>query len=223
MNCAPHTAIVVFARAPQAETKHLGLGTFASMQWHSGLIKRTLQMARRTHATVIYVSDAKDADLKQRGASFEDRFLNALNDVAALGYQRMIVVGSDTPGLGESELRRALASNEITIGPSVDGGFYLLAIHAHQIGLLKGLPWQRSDLVRLLLERLSNEVVVTLSALSDVDDWHDLITARRDHRDLHAIGVSWPVSCHEHPPKDIHPCQIAPPSPSVPRGPPCVV
>lgn len=165
--------IVVFAHTPAAENKSLGLTDRAASRVHARLLENTLRMAHATGARVVHVHDSPDSEVMQRGTGFEERFINALKDVAALGVKRMVVIGSDSPGLNTAQLQKALSApqNKVCIGPSVDGGIYLLALNANEIGVLKGLPWKERSLFRVLKSRVS---ATLLGRLSDVDTWQDL-------------------------------------------------
>jgi len=167
---------------------------------------------------VLLVSDSEDADIPQRGSGFEERFLNALTDVASLGFEHMVVIGSDTPGLSAQSLRTALhSSTQICVGPASDGGFYLLGIRSKDIHRLKGLPWQKKTLLKALLERLLSHTL--LQTRNDVDDWLDLFRALRQ---IPELKLAW---CPSTLPSVPVPTEEAPPEPvflrsRAPRGPP---
>jgi uncharacterized protein len=69
-----------------------------------------------------------------------ERILNrALGDSSAA-----IAIGTDSPGLPRRFLDAArlhLVGNDAVVGPSDDGGFYLLGLRRCPAGLLRGLPW----------------------------------------------------------------------------------
>ena len=59
-----------------------------------------------------------------------------------------VVVGSDLPGLPLrvfEQARHGLRTHDAVIGPSDDGGFYLIGLTRCTEGLLADLPWSRSD------------------------------------------------------------------------------
>jgi hypothetical protein len=63
----------------------------------------------------------------------------------------------------------------VVLGPSPDGGFYLLAT-ARPLRELSGLPWQRSDTLAQLLAALRQNArsVTLLAPLRDLDRPQDL-------------------------------------------------
>ncbi len=70
-----------------------------------------------------------------------------------------LAVGTDSPGIPVrvfEQARSALADHDAVIGPSDDGGFYLLGLKRCPDGLLRGLPWSRSDTCEHTIARLKS-------------------------------------------------------------------
>lgn len=176
------TAIVVFTRAASgAAQRRLGFGVAGDQRARLSLIHRTLDTlgATRAPADVLLFTDGQlapstcdaiarlasrrpDARVHryaQRGASFAARFQDALARTAQHGYQRLVVVGTDTPTLSARDLDRACVALDrapCAIGPSFDGGFYLLGLHTRLLPLLDALPWRTDRLTTALLARLTD-------------------------------------------------------------------
>ncbi|HVA76554.1 MAG TPA: TIGR04283 family arsenosugar biosynthesis glycosyltransferase [Candidatus Binataceae bacterium] len=90
-----------------------------------------------------------------------------------------IVVGSDSPGLPLrifEQARQALLRADAILGPSEDGGFYLIGLTRCPDGLLAGLRWSQSDTCERTLERLRSRGlrVQMLERWFDVDEPADL-------------------------------------------------
>lgn len=159
----PRTAVLLFARSPRHEARAKGLGALHRARLQEALLRHTLDTlhsAQQHGAELVISSDdptlATQARcprfLPQRGRGFQARLLDALHRTAALGYSRIVLVGADTPSLSQRDLERALQSprDAATIGPSCDGGFYLLSLDARHIQALAGLPWGQRDLAARL-------------------------------------------------------------------------
>jgi glycosyltransferase A (GT-A) superfamily protein (DUF2064 family) len=89
-----------------------------------------------------------------------------------------MAVGADTVGLDAAlldEARRRLGEGPV-LGPSDDGGFYLLALRAVPGGLLATLPWSRPDTCAATAARLEARVgaVQWLPERFDVDEVAEL-------------------------------------------------
>lgn len=69
----------------------------------------------------------------QRGATLEERMENAFREIFDSGARRAILIGSDIPGLDSRRVVEAAAvlrSHDAVIGPSVDGGYYLIGFRS---------------------------------------------------------------------------------------------
>jgi 2-phospho-L-lactate guanylyltransferase (CobY/MobA/RfbA family) len=113
----------------------------------------------------------------QEGASFGQRLGNAIEQLAGIGYQEMVIVGSDCPDLAENDIVDAFAllrQHRLVLGPDHRGGCYLIAIHANDRGKFKGIRWQRNTDFRQILDRFGNEDVYRLSVKIDLDSLSDV-------------------------------------------------
>ncbi|HEY8019986.1 MAG TPA: DUF2064 domain-containing protein [Thermoanaerobaculia bacterium] len=117
-------------------------------------------------------------ELPQRGSSFGERLENAFADARARGYRDIVAVPGDVPQLGADILRRAfalLADHSTVLGPSPDGGVYLLGCRAEPRALrtlLVGVAWRRASVFAELLARSTGAAV--LPPLADLDAPRDL-------------------------------------------------
>ena len=95
---------------------------------------------------------------RQRGANLGERMLNALTD-AGRSHQLVGVVGSDLPGLDARRVDDAFDCLErgadVVLGPTADGGYYLLALRATRIdpALFAGVSWSTGRVLEQTLER----------------------------------------------------------------------
>ena len=89
------------------------------------------------------------------------------------------VVGTDVPDLSARVVQEAfegLEKADLVIGPSEDGGYYLLALKRPCPELFEGMPWSTPDVLRrtLAAARRLGLRVGTLETLRDVDTPADL-------------------------------------------------
>jgi uncharacterized protein len=76
---------------------------------------------------------------------------------ARVGQQRVIAFNSDSPHLPASILERAfeaLATCDVVVGPTHDGGYYLVGAKANHPGLFNGDGMGTSNALETLLERV---------------------------------------------------------------------
>jgi rSAM/selenodomain-associated transferase 1 len=90
-----------------------------------------------------------------------------------------ILIGSDCPGLPISRLesaRDALEKSGAVLGPSRDGGYYLIGLKHCPLGLLSGVTWSQADTFNQVISRLrdSGMRVTVIEPWFDVDTPEDL-------------------------------------------------
>lgn len=84
--------------------------------------------------------------LEQRGADLGARLEAATSHAAALGYTPIIVVGTDSPTLPLAFIESAVNSlsageSDIALGPTEDGGYYLVGLRRFAGGLFRDIAW----------------------------------------------------------------------------------
>lgn len=141
------------------------------------VIRHSHRLFRSLHVPVITITSKN-----QKGATFAERFISACEDVFELGYENVLTVGNDCLSLTRSLLDfslRELQTGHDVLGPSTDGGAYLIGLNRHRFNKRKllSLAWQTDGLFEQLfncLEETASKPVVLLPVLSDVDQESDL-------------------------------------------------
>ncbi len=117
----------------------------------------------------------------QPGADFGSRLEGVVEAAIAEQGAPTVLVGSDVPDLRARHLRRTLEAlaedpDRVVIGPSPDGGFYLLAAARPFGGLLSRVRWRCRETLRSLVAALRDQgrPVVMLPSLADLDRRADL-------------------------------------------------
>lgn len=190
------TAILVFARGARREgrRKRIGLDAASSADAAALMLERTLAAARGSGADLWLAGDAELAHarpaslpfLAQRGESFGERLRNAAQDVFALGYRHVVIVGADTPALTAEVCRQALRQLQaggprtVVIGPSRDGGYYLIGFNRFDPRAFEGIPWCTRRVLSGTRRALAGSALVWLPRLSDADDAGSLRRAVRE-------------------------------------------
>jgi hypothetical protein len=114
---------------------------------------------------------------RQSGRGFAERFENAIETMAKLGYDEVVAVGRDCPGLRARDIEQAfdeLASKKLVLGPDHRGGCYLIAFRAADRALLRDVRWKRNTDCAQLLHRAGAAHVFLLPVKQDLDCWSDL-------------------------------------------------
>ena len=121
--------------------------------------------------------DQGEGDL---GARLSHILMNALPDP-----ERVVFIGADSPSLPLSYLEGAvssLARHDVVIGPSDDGGYYLIGVSGHHLCLFNDIAWSTSVVFEQTLARASAAglKVDLLPGWFDVDDYAGLCRLRRE-------------------------------------------
>jgi rSAM/selenodomain-associated transferase 1 len=115
--------------------------------------------------------------------------------LAPFAHRGALLIGTDTPSLPASTLLRAaslLRHNQVVLGPSLDGGYYLVGIHGTVPDMFRGVRWGSSRVLQQTTARLTRLGIRPALAPSwyDVDRWDDLIMLAEHLRHIgrrHAI------------------------------------
>lgn len=175
MNSTNKTAILVFARSAQQDAQYKGLAK-GDLLFHA-LTKETLHKVERSGLPFFH-----STEVEQQGDSFGARFVHAIQDIFAKGFDSIITIGNDSPQLKTKHLvlaQQQLALGNTVLGPSLDGGIYLMGLHKSQFDAQRflNLPWQRFSLFKSMFELLQRDQVTIykLPVLADIDALNDFI------------------------------------------------
>jgi uncharacterized protein len=117
----------------------------------------------------------------QRGPDLGARLSATLAGLLAAGHVGAIAVDSDTPTLPREFLQQAVdslieAGPDVVLGPTEDGGYYLIGVRAVHRALFDAIPWSTSAVLEVTLRRAAAAGLrtVCLSPWFDVDTPDDL-------------------------------------------------
>lgn len=113
----------------------------------------------------------------QRGEGFGERLLFATEDLLRLGFTSLCLINSDSPTVPQSAFSQAVdflkqGEDSVVLGPSDDGGYYLIGLKKLHRSLFEGIDWS-TDRVLAQTMRRARELdlpVHLLPAWYDVDD-----------------------------------------------------
>ena len=119
----------------------------------------------------------------QKGPELGARLHYAFRWTYERGYQRTIVISSDSPQLSRdivARAREALDEADVVLGPADDGGYYLIAMsRPHDV--FNGIPMSTSLVMQMTVDLAQRQglKVDSLETLFDVDEWPDLVRLAR--------------------------------------------
>lgn len=115
--------------------------------------------------------------------SLGERMAHAFTEAFAAGAGRVVVIGTDCPGLTADLLGQAftqLATHDLVVGPAADGGYYLLGMNELHHCLFANKQWSTDSVLSATLadaEDLGLRVA-QLPTLTDIDSASDLAAWR---------------------------------------------
>ncbi len=115
----------------------------------------------------------------QLGDDLGQRMSYIMDEGFAAGFGKVVLIGSDSPGLSAAYLNeaiRALIDAEVVIGPALDGGYVLLGTSRPIPELFVDMPWGSDRVLEMTLHRLTQKKVevTVLEPLPDIDRPEDL-------------------------------------------------
>ncbi len=197
------SALAIFCRAPrvgQVKTRTAKThGDDFALGLYLAMLRDTFEFARQLEPEVeVFACFTPDDSFEEEGENslyeiwkgrkfpqyegdLGTKILGCFSTLRAIGFEKVMVIGSDSPDLPLTRLKKAFAeleSHDVVIGESHDGGFYLL-------GARKPLPnlifnrvfWSSESVYRdvmLNLKMKSNLSVLTLPSWRDVDEADDI-------------------------------------------------
>lgn len=195
--------LIVFSRAPEpGKVKTRLIDTVGEQQAtdiYKQLLANTIKAAAASAFNQVELCIAGDVEhpfiksiseeygfpvYAQQGDDLGMRMYHALAQ-ALLRYNSAVLVGCDCAGLTEDDLnqaRQALFDNiDVVIGPSTDGGYYLVGMSQPYQELFTDMPWGSETVLQETLARIKQQgLAVTLIAEhTDIDSPEDLGQLRR--------------------------------------------
>jgi len=113
----------------------------------------------------------------QRGQAFGERLSDATEDLLQLGFNSLCLIDSDSPTVPEKAFAQAVEflarpGDSVVLGPSDDGGYYLIGLKKLHRRLFEAIDWSTERVLEQTIEaaREINVQVHLLPTWYDVDD-----------------------------------------------------
>ncbi len=116
----------------------------------------------------------------QRGADLGARLATAFEELLAPPADRALILGADCPELDAARLKRAfeaLAGADLVLGPTRDGGYYLIGLTHLEVRLFEDVAWSTARVLEQTRDRAASAGlrVSMLEPLEDLDTAADLV------------------------------------------------
>ncbi len=193
------STIVIFARAPELGAVKTRLaravGDEAALALYQAFLDDTCALtqglgARRVlavagavdHPRIEHLGKSQRLAVEAQGEG--DLGAKMAHAIAAhLPRGPVVIIGSDAPTLPRAHLHQALdalMAADVVIGPSDDGGYYLVGARVPVPELFADVRWSTPEVLPTTLARLAGRSHVLLPAWHDVDSVEDLVRLRAE-------------------------------------------
>ena len=118
----------------------------------------------------------RDGDLGVRmQAFFSERFAKEIDDGSA---SKVVLIGSDCPTIDSDLIEQAflrLDNQPVVIGPSTDGGYYLIGMREPYPSMFDNIEWSTSAVLKQTLDHLHQQQIgyELLPEMTDIDQFED--------------------------------------------------
>lgn len=186
-------ALIIFTRNPElgkCKTRLAAtIGDENALAIYKMLLQHTVDISKDLNLDkYIYYSETISKDdiwdpsifrkKTQEGIDLGSRMENAFAELFSLGYEKVLIIGSDIYDLKQSDIERAfkaLEEHNFVVGPAQDGGYYLLGMNKMNTNVFRNKNWGTATVLNDTLKDLLNETVKKLDTLNDIDVYEDII------------------------------------------------
>lgn len=206
-------AFIIFARTPEigrVKTRLMkDLGMEETLKLYKSFVSETFKICDRLKGADKFLGSFPTAvhpffgellkrhkfkgAFNQRGADLGEKFINAFNDRFSEGYEKVVIIGSDSPTIPVEYIKKAfleLEKQEFVFGPCTDGGYYLVGARILHKKIFRGIPWDSSEVLNKTLDKLyAGKIRFSLLPFwYDVDDIDDFRFYKRHIKYLKGAG-----------------------------------
>jgi len=195
--------LIVFAKEPEAGKVKTRLQGYLSpdtcVKLYKAFLSDMLELARSIKCSVkvlAYESSVVEPRYlktiaqdflfhKQEGRNLGEKMHHAFNFAKRMNCNKIVIIGSDSPNLPLKYIKEAysrLGKSDIILGPSHDGGYYLIGLKNPCKGIFKGVEWSSKTVLDNTITNASNigKKISILKKWYDVDDSMGFIRLKSD-------------------------------------------
>ena len=164
------------------------IGQKKALLIYSELVNKTASIVNSLSVEVhLYYSDyieendnfnpTKIKKFIQKGYNLGDRIINALN-ISFKKFSPVVIIGSDLWKLEISDIEDAfiiLKNKNIVIGPSTDGGYYLIGMNYLDTKIFENKNWGQESVLNDTIRDIDDKTDIhLLDEKTDIDTYDDL-------------------------------------------------
>lgn len=190
-------SILVFAKYPKEGKVKTRLaktvGDKKAAQIYSTIAKELINTIKEINSVnkYIFYSEKHEKDLVikwinenflfalQKGNDLGERMKNSFKLVFGHEAKKAIIIGTDVPELDSEILNKAITKldkYDIALGPSPDGGFYLLGMKKYNPKIFEGITYSTNSVLSETIKKIEDEKLTyfLLEPVQDIDTEEEL-------------------------------------------------
>lgn len=175
-----NTAVIFFSLTPREEARQKAFvsgSEFVKNFRIAGLLRNHVKRQIDQTDLTCFLFD----EYNQKGETFGEKFVYALDRVFSKGFDNVIVVGSDTPMLQSAHVLKAADElqnelSDVVLGPAGDGGTWLMGFshRSFDADIVENLPWKTDNLLNSVIEQMGGSHLISfLDTFDDLDSDED--------------------------------------------------
>lgn len=196
-------SLIIFAKEPKKDNVKTRLSSCLSetqrLRLYKAFLKDTVSVAKDIQCEqkiLAYDSESENPKYlkkitssfifyKQEGKNLGEKMHRAFQFAARNKASKIVIIGSDSPTLPIGYIKDAfcrLSKNDVVLGPSYDGGYYLIGLKKPCQGLFRDIKWGSDEVLEKTLKKVNvlNKKTVLMNKWYDVDRLEDLNYLKRD-------------------------------------------
>lgn len=187
--------LIIFAKAPvkgKVKTRlQKNLSQTEALKLYKGFLFQTVCMAKKIKNCKKIIACYPDKNhpyfktlakrfgfqlIKQHGRDLGERMKNAITDFLNDDYKKVVIIGCDSPTLPKEYIEKAfnvLNKKSLVIGPSCDGGYYLIGVRGLAPPIFNNIKWGTRKVLKETLKRIPEKMLPSFYLLPF---WYDIDT-----------------------------------------------
>lgn len=184
--------IIVLAKAPILGEVKTRIGKKIGMErskWiYEQLLSHTSNVTKKTKIKTVLFKNKNHEKLEtlfkhsiaskfQLGRSLGEKMENAFHWAFKKKYKKIILIGTDLWTLNEKiiiDSFKLLDKFNLVIGPSYDGGYFLIGMKKPNENIFKNIPWSTNNVLEKTISKMKTRKISFLEITKDIDSFSDL-------------------------------------------------
>ena len=184
--------IIVLAKAPILGEVKTRIGKKIGMErskWiYEQLLSHTSNVTKKTKIKTVLFKNKNHEKLEtlfkhsiaskfQLGRNLGEKMENAFHWAFKKKYKKIILIGADLWTLNEKiiiDSFKLLDKFNLVIGPSYDGGYFLIGMKKPNENIFKNIPWSTNNVLEKTISKMKTRKISFLEITKDIDSFSDL-------------------------------------------------